>query len=175
MSKKSSLSVVLPLIRVARGQRVILDADLAGLYGVSTSRLNQQFRRNQRRFPADFAFVLTPAEAAAQLSQIATASRNRNRRKPPVAYTEYGAVMAANVLNSGRAVAVSVQIVRAFIQLRKIASSHEKIARILAELEEAVTKRLDRHDQEIKILFDTVEALVNADPELPPPRGTGSA
>jgi hypothetical protein len=174
MAKKPLLSIVLPLVVVVRGQRVILDADLASLYGVSTTRLNQQFRRNRDRFPADFAFVLSAQEASGRLLQIATASRGRNLRKPPVAYTEYGAVMAANVLNSSRAVAMSVEIVRAFIQLRKIASSHEKITRILAELESAVSKRLDRHDQEIGALFEMIEALMSAEPGLPTRRG-GSA
>jgi len=160
VAKASVLPVVLPLIRVVRGQRVIFDSDLARLYGVSTSHLNQQFRRNRRKFPIDFAFQLKRGEAVRMLSQIVTASGKRNRGKPPVAYTEYGAAMAANVLNSKRAVAMSVEVVRAFIRLRRLSDSHEKISRILAELEKAVIQRLDRHDREIENLFEMMEALI---------------
>lgn len=150
---------------VVRGHRVILDSDLARLYGVSTSHLNQQFRRNRKRFPADFAFAMTPTETTGMMSQIVTSSGRRNRRRFPIAYTEHGAVMAANVLKSARAVAMSVEAVRAFVQLRKIASSHEKIVLILAELEAAVTSRLDRHDKEIEAFFGLMAALVEGDPE----------
>lgn len=165
MKKNLPLPVALPLIRVVRQQRVILDSDLARLYGVSTSQLNQQFRRNRRRFPTDFAFTLTRKEAARGLSQFVTALGGRNRNKPPVAYTEHGAIMAANVLKSARAVAMSVEVVRAFVQLRKIASSHGNIERILAELEAAVTSRLDRHDNEIDAIFRLLGSLIQDDPE----------
>ena len=176
MKKHLLLPAVLPLIRVVRGRRVILDSDLARLYGVSTSRLNQQVRRNRRRFPVDFAFIMTRREASLMLSQIVTASKRRNRGKPPIAYTEHGAVMAANVLKSDRAAAMSVEVVRAFIRMRKILSSHRRIARILGELEAAVAVRLDRHDREIAALFEMLEALVDAGPGGPPPaRRVGSA
>ena len=164
------LPVVLPLIRVIHGLRVVLDSDLARLYGVKTKHLNQQFRRNRRRFPADFAFRLTVREAAAMRSQFVTASKKRNITLCPIAYTEHGAIMAANVLNSERAITMSVEVVRAFAQLRKIASSHEKIALLLAELETAVTHRLDRHDKEIEALFGMMAALVGEDPDQPPGR-----
>lgn len=167
MKSSPTPSVILPLIRVVRGQRVILDSDLARLYGVSTSRLNEQVRRNPKRFPPDFAFRLNAEEAAQMLSQFATASRKRNRGKSPRAYTEYGAVMAANVLKSELAVTMSVEVVRAFIQLRRIASSHEKITRILAELEIAIAKRLDHHDREIETLFGMMEALIGPIPRTP--------
>jgi hypothetical protein len=164
--KNHSLPVALPLIRVVRGQRVILDSDLARLYGVRTKQLNQQFRRNRRRFPTDFAFALTRAEAAGMRSQIVTSSREkRNWLRQPIAYTEHGAVMAANVLKSAKAVKMSVEVVRAFVQLRKIAASHGKIERILAELEIAVAARLNRHDQEIEILFGLLGKLIEEDPE----------
>jgi hypothetical protein len=153
VKKASPLPAALPLIRVVRGQRVILDADLARLYGVSTKQLNQQFRRNRRRFPADFAFLLTRAEARSMRSQFVTSKIGRGgRRYRPFAFTEHGAVMAANVLKSARAAAMSVEVVRAFVQLRKIASSHANIERILAELETVVVSRLDRHDKEIDAL-----------------------
>jgi hypothetical protein len=165
VKKGSALPVALPLIRVVRGQRIILDSDLARLYGVTTSQLNQQVRRNRRRFPIDFAFTLTRKEAAGGLSQIVTALGGRNRRKPPIAFTEHGAVMTANVLKSSRAVTMSVEVVRAFVQLRRIASSHGNIERILAELEAAVMARLTLHDKEIKALFGLLGALTEADPE----------
>jgi hypothetical protein len=150
---------------VIRGQRVILDSDLARLYGVPTKQLNQQFRRNRRRFPDDFAFVLTREEAAGMRSQFVTASDKRNRGISPIAYTEHGAVMAANVLKSARAVAMSIEVVRAFVQLRRIASSHGNIERILAELETAVIARLDLHDKEIEALFRLLGKLIEEDPE----------
>lgn len=165
VKKSPPLPVALPLIRVVRGQRVILDSDLARLYGVTTTRLNQQVRRNRGRFPEDFAFTLTRKEAAGGLLQIATALGGRNRSKPPIAYTEHGAVMAANVLKSSRAVTMSVEVVRAFVQLRKIASSHGKIERILAELEIAVVARLNRHDKEIEALFGLLGKLIEEEPE----------
>ncbi|HXD22616.1 MAG TPA: ORF6N domain-containing protein [Gemmatimonadaceae bacterium] len=165
MKKNPPLPVALPLIRVVREQRVILDADLARLYGVTTARLNQQFRRNRRRFPPDFAFSLTPKEAAGMMLQFATSSQKRNWRRSPIAYTEHGAVMAANVLKSARAVTMSVEVVRAFVQLRKIASSHGNIERILAELEAAVTARLDGHDKQIDAIFRLLGSLIQDDPQ----------
>jgi hypothetical protein len=165
VKKNTPLPVALPLIRVVRGQRVILDSDLARLYGVTTKQLNQQFRRNRRRFPIDFAFTLTRKEAAGMWSQFVTTSRTRRLSNAPTAYTEHGAVMAANVLKSTRAVTMSVEVVRAFVQLRKIASSHGKIERILAELEIAVVARLNRHDQEIEALFGVLGKLIEEDHE----------
>jgi hypothetical protein len=154
VKKRPPLPVALPLIRVVRGQRVIFDSDLARLYGVSTKQLNRQFRRNRRRFPKDFAFVLTREEAGRMWSQFVTTSRKRRLSNTPVAYTEHGAVMAANVLKSKRATAMSVEVVRAFVSLRRISSSHVRIARILEELEIAVRNRLDGHDKQIAALFE---------------------
>lgn len=160
MRTKGAVLVASPLIRVVRGRRVILDSDLARLYGVTTSQLNQQFRRNRKRFPADFAFVLTPSEAAEGLSQIVTALGGRNTRKPPVAYTEHGAVMAANVLKTARAMAMSVVVVRAFVRFRRLSASHARIARILADLEETVKRRLDGNDRQIEALFAMLAELL---------------
>jgi hypothetical protein len=165
VKKRPSFPAALPLIRVIRGQRVIFDSDLARLYGVSTARLNQQFRRNRQRFPADFAFILTRTEAGGLL-QFATTLGGRNRANPPIAYTEHGAVMAANVLRSDRATAISVEVVRAFVRLRRISSSHEKIARILNELETAVRNRLDGHDKQIAALFEMMAEIVDDVPTL---------
>lgn len=159
MKKSRYLAVALPLIRVVRSQKIILDSDLARLYGVTTSQLNQQFRRNRRRFPLDFAFELTAAESQ-QLRSWDMSTARRNLRRPPVAFTEHGALMAANVLKSDRAVTMSVEVVRAFVSLRRIAASHQKIARLLKALEEKVVRRLDRHDEEIAALFGTVAVLV---------------
>ena len=138
---------------------MILDSDLARLYDVSTKRLNEQARRNPERFPADFAFRLTTVEAKILRSQFATSSWG-GMRYLPFAFTEHGAVMAANVLNSARAVSMSVEVVRAFIRLRRAAVSHGVVAQKLAELERAVKTRLDQHDQDIEELFDAVESLI---------------
>jgi hypothetical protein len=164
VNKRPPLPVALPLIRVIRGQRVILDSDLARLYGVSTKQLNQQFRRNRRRFPADFAFTLSRKEAAGMWSQFVTTSRRRRLSNAPIAYTEHGAVMAANVIKSDRATAMSVEVVRAFVRLRRISSSHQNIARILGELESAVRDRLDGHDKQIAALFEMMSALIDDGP-----------
>ena len=111
------------LIRTIRGQKVILDADLAFIYGVPTKRLNEQVRRNRNRFPADFLFRMTREEAEAVLrsrSQIATLKRGHNIKYQPYAFTEQGAIMAANILNSPRAVRMSVYVVRAFVRMREL-------------------------------------------------------
>jgi hypothetical protein len=115
-------------ILVFRGQRVLLDADLASLYGVSTKRLNEQIRRNHARFPEDFAFYLNINEVSLLKSQIATSSWG-GKRKPPLAFTEHGAIMAATVLHSRRAVEMSVYVVRAFVKLREVLASNFELAR----------------------------------------------
>src|SRR5712691_9077804 len=120
-----------------RGQNVMLDADLAALYGVPTKVLNQSVRRNRKRFPADFMFQLTTEEAVRLRSQIVTLkgtrkrSRGRHRKYLPYAFTEHGAAMLATVLRSHRAVRVSIEIVRAFIRLRQVLESHGELARKL--------------------------------------------
>jgi hypothetical protein len=124
-------------IHVVRGQRVMLDADLAALYGVSTGRLNEQVKRNAGRFPADFGFRLTPEEAGRLKSQIAISNGGRGgRRTTPNVFTEHGAVMLASVLNTPVAVATSVQVVRAFVRLRHVLRSHTELARKIDALEE---------------------------------------
>lgn len=127
---------VVRYIHVIRGQKVMLDSDLASLYGVETRRLNEQVRRNPRRFPADFAFSLTPQEVTRLMSQFATSNASRGgRRKATLAFTEHGALMAATVLNSGRAVEISLYVVRAFVLLRQAARQDVDLARKLDELE----------------------------------------
>ena len=127
-------------IHVIRGQRVLLDSDLAALYGVTTKRFNEQVRRNQERFPEDFLLHLTEAEASALRSQIATlkTARGQHRKYLPTAFTEHGAIMAATVLNTPRAIEMSVYVVRAFVKLRELLSSHAELARKLASLEKSV-------------------------------------
>ena len=132
------------LILLIRGQKVMLDSDLAELYQVTTKRLNEQVRRNRERFPADFMFQLTPGETRVLRSQFATSNRGRGgRRYPPYAFTEHGAVMLASVLNSSVAVQASIQIVRAFVRLRQILASHSDLDRRLKELERRTETRFE--------------------------------
>jgi len=155
-------------IYVVRGQRVMLDADLARFYGVTTKRLNQQVTRNIDRFPEDFSFQLTSQEYEALRLQIATSKVGRGgRRYLPRVFTEHGALMAANVINSPVAVKASVQVVRAFVRLRQVLAQHVELAHKLAELESHVTE----HDEQIRALFAAIRQLMS--PPEPPPRKIG--
>ena len=132
-------------IFVIRGQKVILDADLAQLYGVTTKRLNEQVKRNRDRFPEDFMFRLSSEEGKSILasrSQIATLKRGQNLKYAPYAFTEHGAVMVANVLNSSVAVHASIQVVRAFIKLREIAANHRDLVLKLEQMEKKYDRQL---------------------------------
>jgi phage regulator Rha-like protein len=151
-------------ILVLRGRRVILDSDLAALYGVTVSRLNEQVKRNIERFPDDFGFQLTREEFEALRSQIAISKTERRggRQYLPYAFTEHGAVMSASVLNSPKAVEMSVEVVRAFVRLRGFLASHRQLAAKLEELE----KKIASHDKNIVTLFDAVRSLM-ATPEKP--------
>lgn len=141
-------------ILLVRGEKVILDADLAALYGVTTTRLNEQVKRNKDRFPGDFAFRLTKEEFTNLISQFATSSAaHGGRRKLPLVFTEHGAIMAANVLNSKRAVQASVQVVRAFVRLRQILASNAELASKLAELE-------GKYDRQFKVVLDAIRQLM---------------
>lgn len=148
-------------IFIARGQRFLLDSDLAALYGVETRRLNEQVRRNRSRFPPDFIFELDATEFANLKSQFATSSWG-GRRKPPLAFTEHGAIMAATVLNSPRAVEMSVYVVRAFVQLREMLAGNRELAKRLDELERRVEAKLETHDQAIAGLIHTIRELMNS-------------
>src|SRR5271163_2171808 len=140
-----------------RHQRVILDADIAELYGVPVKRLNEQVKRNQERFPADFMFQLTEKEQASLRSQIATSNKSRGgRRYPPYAFTEHGAIMAATVLNSDQAVRMSVFVVRAFVRLREMLATNRRLAGKIDELE----NRLDTHDSVIVELIEAIKDLM---------------
>jgi hypothetical protein len=145
------------LILSARGQRVMLDSDLARIYGVSTTRLNEQLKRNRNRFPVDFAFQLTRQELRGLISQTAISKNARGgRQKLPWVFTEYGAIMLASVLKSQVAVDASLRVIRAFVYLREQIAANGELARKFVELE----KRLDGHDESIAALFDAIRQLL---------------
>ena len=150
-------------ILVLRGHRVLLDAELAALYGVTTARLNQQVRRNRQRFPVDFLFELTAEEFSALMLQNATSKSGRGgRRKLPLAFTEHGAIMAATVLNSPRAVEMSVYVVRAFVKLRELLTSNKDLARKLAALERSLIVLDIKTRHQFKEVYEAIRALMSA-------------
>jgi len=144
-------------ILVLRNQKVVLDSDLAELYGVSVKRLNEQLKRNPARFPPDFLFTITRAEYLNLRSQNATSSSaHGGRRYLPHAFTEHGAIMAATVLNSKRAIKMSILVVRAFVQMRQALVVNQQVVSKLSELE----ARLDIHDDEIQDLVHAIHELM---------------
>jgi DNA-binding PadR family transcriptional regulator len=145
-------------ILLIRGHRVMLDADLAILYGVPTKRLNEQVQRNKKRFPSDFMFQLTPAEVERLRSQFATSKTGSGgRRYRPYAFTEQGVAMLSSVLHSERAIQVNIAIMRAFVQLREMIASNKGLARRLNELEK-------KYDGQFRIVFEAIRELM-AEPE----------
>lgn len=156
-----------------RGYRVLLDAELAALYGVTTKRLNEQIRRNRRRFPPDFLFQLSAEEATALRSQFATLKRSRGRHRKylPYAFSEHGAIMAATILNSPRAVEMSVYIVRAFVKLRELVSSNRDLARRLQAVERSLLALDLKTQRRFKEVYDAIRTLTNA--PAPKRRGIG--
>jgi phage regulator Rha-like protein len=174
MRKRKAISSVEPvasLIRLIRRQRVIVDADLAKVYGVTTTRLNQQVSRNAKRFPNDFAFRLTADEFAGLMLQIATSKNGRGgRRKRPLVFTEHGAIMAANVLNSPRAAQMSVFVVRAFVKMREALAQNRQLAAKLADLERRLTDRLNVHEKAIVHILDDIKKLMEPLPSAPEPK-----
>jgi hypothetical protein len=150
-----------------RGQKVILDLHLAQLYGVPTKRLNEQVRRNARRFPQEFSFTLTNQEIAILKSHFATSSWG-GKRKPPRVFTEHGAIMAATVLNSSRAIEMSVYVVRAFVQLRDALSANAEIGKRLGQLE----RKFGSHDRAILEILQALRQLTQP-AEAPKRRGIG--
>ena len=164
----SQLDNVESAIYLIRGQRVMLDSDLAAIYETSTMRLNEQFRRNRKRFPKDFAFQLTREEFTRLISQFAISKKGRGgRRKLPWVFTEHGAIMLASVLNSPIAVQASVRVVRAFVRLREMIVGNAELATRLKDLE----RRLDSHDEAIIELFAVLKRLL--EPEAKPKREIG--
>jgi hypothetical protein len=157
-------------IVVLRGHRVILDRELALIYGVSTGRLNEAVKRNVERFPSDFMFQLSAQEIENLRSQFATSSWG-GRRYRPFAFTEHGAIQAANVLNSPRAVAMGIYVVRAFVQLRELLNSNKELARQFAQLESRLNNKLADHDQAIAAILSAIRELMN--PPAPKRRGIG--
>ena len=159
------------LVYVVRGKRVMLDSDLARIYGVPTFRFNEAVKRNRHRFPDDFMFQLTREEVAALTSQIAISKTGRGgRRTMPYAFTEHGAIMAANILNSERAVAISVYVVRAFIKMREMLAGNKELAKKLEDLERKLTARLDVHEEAIVQLFAEIRQLLTPPPPQPDPK-----
>jgi hypothetical protein len=142
-------------IFVFRCHKVMLDSDLADLYGVSTKRLNEQVRRNIKRFPADFMIQLTDEEANALRSQIATLKpgRGKHRKYLPYAFTEQGVAMLSSILNSERAIQVNIEIMRAFVRLRAMAFSYKELARKVDAMEK-------RYDSQFKVVFDAIRKLM---------------
>jgi phage regulator Rha-like protein len=173
------------LIYEIRGERVMLDSDLASIYGVETKALNRAVKRNLSRFPKDFVFQLSENEWKNLKYQIGTSSSNRKyqslryqigtsslshggRRSPPYVFTEHGAIMAANVLNSRRAVQMSVFVVRAFLKMRALLGDKRELAEKLAALEKELKKRLDVHEAVIVTILQRVMDIIDP-PDLPPP------
>jgi len=157
------------VIHSVRGEKVILDVDLARIYGVSTKRLNEQVKRNTRRFPTDFSFRLSKVEMEQLIGQLGTSEQSGNRsqiatgpqkhRDPrflPYAFTEHGALMAANVLNSTQAVKMSVLVVRAFVRMRHMLAAHKELTGKLSELE----RKIGTHDEQIQVIFDAIRELM---------------
>lgn len=159
MSKLAVTPAADNLILRIRGHAVILDSDLAALYGTSTGRLNEQVKRNIARFPDDFRFELTQKEWNALRSQNATLKRGQHRKYLPHVFTEHGALMAANVVKSERAIEMSIAVVRAFAKLRRMALSVEGLARKVDQLEK-------KYDKQFRVVFDTIRQLIMA-PEEP--------
>jgi hypothetical protein len=158
-------------ILVLRGHRVMLDRDLAEIYGVKLKRLNEQVKRNRDRFPDDFMFQLTLEEGKLVIlsrSQIATLKRGENVKYRPHVFTEHGAVMLANVLRSPVAVRASIQVVRAFVNLQRMLATHEDLARKV----EAIERRVGKHDGELQDVLRILRTLLEP-PPVPPRRRIG--
>ncbi|MDM0115908.1 ORF6N domain-containing protein [Variovorax sp. J22R133] len=183
MTKTSTTdgTMVLPIegrIQVVRGLKVMIDADLAALYGVDTRRLNEQVKRNAGRFPADFMFQLTPAEKAEVIANCDHLAKLKFSKAMPFAFTEHGAVQASSVLASTQAVEMGIYVVRIFVRLRQAASMHEDLAKRLTALEDKVEGLTLSHDTfsrstrlQLRQLFDALRALTT--PPDPPKRPIG--
>ncbi|MDP2653260.1 MAG: ORF6N domain-containing protein [Candidatus Omnitrophota bacterium] len=167
-SKVTSPEIIEKRIFLIRGHKIIVDKDLAGLYGVTTRRLNEQVKRNRHRFPPDFMFQLTVEEKKQVVAICDHLKTLRFSPALPHVFTEHGAIMAASVLNTKKAVEMSVFVVRAFIKLREFLSAHQELARKIEDLERVV----GRHDTEIKTIVDAIRQLMAPPPE-PPKRKIG--
>lgn len=157
-----------------RGKKVMLDSDLAVLYGVTTKRFNEQVKRNRKRFPSDFMWCLSWAEVENLLSsrsQFATLNRGHNIKYRPYVFTEQGIAMLSGILNSGRAIQVNIAIMRAFVKLKEVLSVHKELAEKLGLLE----RKVGKHDQKIKAIIQTIQQMIEAPlpVEEPPKRRVG--
>jgi hypothetical protein len=146
-----------PLILVLRGRRVIIDADLARLYGVRTKALNQAVKRNSSRFPADFAFRLSAEEKVELVTNCDHLEKIKYSKTLPTVFTEHGAIMAASVLNSEQAIATSVLVVRAFVRMRESLAAGAQVASKLGEIEQ----RIDGHDEDIDAILEAIRRLID--------------
>jgi len=155
-------------IYAIRGQRVMLDADLARLYSVSTKRLNEQVKRNRKRFPANFMFQLTAVEKTEVVANCDHLRKLRFSHALPYAFSEHGAIMVATVLNTSRAIQVSVFVVEAFVKMRAALSNHRELAHKLTALEKELKERLDIHEAAIVSILQRVMDIIDP-PALPPP------
>jgi hypothetical protein len=161
----STKAILIPLesikerILLLRGHKVMIDADLAELYGVETKRLNEQVKRNRNRFPDDFMFQLSPQEKAQVVANCDHLNQLKFSKTMPFAFTEHGAIQAANVLNSEQAAEMSVHVVRAFVRLRELLTSNKELAIKLEELE----RKLKTHDQAIAGILDAIRQLMMPD------------
>jgi hypothetical protein len=156
---KSASATIHSVIRTIHGRKVILDTDLAAIYSVTTKRLNEQVKRNKSRFPEDFMFRLTAAEARKVISsrsQIATLKRGQNIKHLPYAFTEHGAIMVATILSTPQAVKMSVFVVRAFVRMREQLTANAAILRRLAEID----RTLLLHDKDLSALWDRLQLLL---------------
>lgn len=164
-------------IYMIRGYKVMIDADLAEIYRVETRVLNQAVKRNIRRFPTDFMFLLTKEEMESLISQSVISKRNDGkmsrggRRKLPFVFTEHGALMLASVLNSNVAVEGSIRVVRAFVKLRDVLAAHKELFTKIEKLERMHGRKLSKHDKELKILFEAISQLMQ--PPNPPRKKIG--
>lgn len=159
-------------ILVVRGRQVMLDEDLADLYGVETRVLVQQVKRNAKRFPADFMFQLTKPEAEALRSQIVISNIGRGgRRYEPYVFTEQGVAMLSGVLRSDRAIAVNIEIMRAFVELRRAAGSFQELQQRLDQMELDIGARLSEHDEQLRQIFEALRQLIAPPPQTKRPVG----
>ena len=156
MEYSISVESIAGKILFIRGEKVILDRDLAAMYGVTTKVLNQAVRRNSKRFPDDFMFVLTKEENDSLRSQNVTLKRGQHSKYLPFAFTEHGVAMLSSVLNSERAIEVNIAIVRAFVHLRRMVISYDAVERKLRDIED----RLEGHDEKIEIIFEVIRQLM---------------
>ena len=160
MSNLQPIELIASKILIIRGQRVMIDADLAELYGVPTRSLNQAIKRNPARFPEDFMFQLTPDEKQEAITNWDHLHKLKFSTSLPFAFTEHGAIQAANVLNSTQAVEVGVYVVRAFVKLRELLASNKELAQRLNELEMRIERKLETHDQAITGLIKTLRQMM---------------